>query len=42
MLELTGETTKIGCRQGQFSQLIVLWITTDLEYFVLRKLDSFS
>jgi hypothetical protein len=42
MLELAGETTKIGCRQGQFSQLTVLWITTDSEYFVLRKLGSFS
>jgi hypothetical protein len=24
VLELAGETTKLGCRQGQFSQLTVL------------------
>jgi hypothetical protein len=24
LLELAGETTKLGCRQGQFSQLTVL------------------
>jgi hypothetical protein len=24
MLELVGETTKLGCRQGQFTQLTVL------------------